>query len=254
MRRKLIAGNWKMNGTREGARSLLVEVCAAVAQRDGVDWLVCPPFVLLGEAAAVSAGTPVALGAQNVSEHAAGAYTGEVSAGMLAEALCRFVIVGHSERRRLYGESSKVVAAKFSAARRAGLTPVLCVGETLEQRRRGETTTVIREQLEAVLDQEGVQSFADAVVAYEPVWAVGTGTSASPEQVQEVHALIRARVAEGSGAIASALRILYGGSVTGSNAHGLFSMPDVDGGLIGGASLKANEFLAIGQAAMELAS
>ena len=237
-RTRLVAGNWKMHGSRTANRALLDAILKGLPEspkRGGAQCAVCPPFPFLGELAERLRGTPVAVGAQNVSEHAQGAYTGEVSAAMLAEVGCRYVIVGHSERRQLYGESDAQVAAKFAAARSAGLTPILCVGETLAEREAGRTEEVVARQLGAV-------AFSQAVLAYEPVWAIGTGRNATPEQVQTVHAFLRQRVPHDT-------PILYGGSVKPQNAAAIFAMPDVDGGLIGGASLVAADFLAILQAA-----
>ncbi len=252
MRRYLVAGNWKMNGSREGARSLLSQIGGGVGSLSAIDVLVCPPFVFLADAQEAVQGSPLALGAQTVSEHDAGAYTGEVSAAMLLDFGCRYVIVGHSERRSLFGESSEVVAAKYMKALGAGLIPILCVGETLEERERGVTGEVVQAQLDAVLAREGPEALSGGVVAYEPVWAIGTGRTASPEQAQEVHALIRSRVATHSEAVARELRVLYGGSVKGSNARALFTMPDIDGGLVGGASLDGSDFVAICRAAGEI--
>ena len=234
MRQRLVAGNWKMNGSRPSIRALLDALVAA-----DVDGAVCVPFPYLGQVAERLRGTRVAWGAQTLSEHAAGAYTGEVSAGMLAEFDCRFVLVGHSERRQLFGETDAQVAAKFAAARAGGITPILCVGETLAERDAGRTQEVVARQLDAVLARGGL---GDAVVAYEPVWAIGTGRTATPAQAQEVHAFLRARVG-------AQTRLLYGGSVKRDNAVALFAMPDVDGGLIGGASLVAADFIAICRAA-----
>jgi triosephosphate isomerase len=211
--------------------------------------LVCPPFPYLAAVAGQLAGTAVRLGAQNVSEHPDGAYTGEVGADMLLDAGCRYVIVGHSERRSLYGESSEQVAAKASAALVAGLVPIVCVGETLAERDGGRTEAVVTAQLDAVLSACGATALSKAVVAYEPVWAIGTGRVATPEQAQAVHAHIRSRFASDDESVAAELRILYGGSMKGENAPGLLAMPDIDGGLIGGASLKAADFLAIVAAA-----
>lgn len=254
MRRYLVAGNWKMNGSRAQASALLSQISEGVATLDSIDVLVCPPFVLLADAQQALQSAAVGLGAQNVSEREAGAYTGEVSAAMLLEFGCRYVIVGHSERRSLFGESSELVAAKYMQALGAGLIPILCVGETLEERERGVTDQVVQEQLDAVLDQEGPQALAGGVVAYEPVWAIGTGRTATPEQAQEVHAMIRARVGTHSETVAQELRILYGGSVKGSNAKALFGMADIDGGLVGGASLDGNDFVAICRSAAEVAA
>ena len=233
-RTRLVAGNWKMHGSREANRTLLDDIVAG-AGNAAVRCVVCPPFPYLAQVAERLRGTPVAWGGQNVSEHKQGAYTGEVSAAMLAEFGCRYVIVGHSERRSLYGETDAQVAAKFAAARAAGLTPILCVGETLAEREAGRTDEVVARQLGAV-------KFEGGVLAYEPVWAIGTGRNATPEQAQEVHAFLRKRVA-------GETPILYGGSVKPQNAVAIFAMPDVDGGLIGGASLVAGDFLAIVRAA-----
>ncbi len=210
---------------------------------------VCAPFPYLAQVQGLLTGSPVAWGAQNLSQHEKGAFTGEVSAGMLRDFGCAYVIVGHSERRALYGESDEVVAAKYEAAQKAGLTPILCVGETLEEREGGVTEQVVARQLDAVTARCGVASLAKAVVAYEPVWAIGTGKTASPEQAQAVHAFIRGRIAAQDKAVADGLVIQYGGSMKAANAAELLSQPDIDGGLIGGASLEAKEFLAICQAA-----
>ncbi len=237
-----------MNGTRASIEALLQAVLNQLAEVQA-DVLVCAPFVYLGLVQQHVSGSNLAWGAQNVSEHQAGAYTGEVSAAMLSDFGCSHVIVGHSERRALYGETDAVVARKFSAAAAAGMTPVLCVGETLEERERGETAQVTGRQLQAVIDHAGVAALAHAVLAYEPVWAIGTGRTASADQAQQVHHELRARVAETDAGVAGALRILYGGSVKGSNAAELFAMADIDGGLIGGASLDAGEFVTICRAA-----
>jgi triosephosphate isomerase len=228
-----------MNGSRAANGALLEALLAAVPRKTGVETAVCPAFPYLQQVSERLAGTPIAWGAQNVSEHAQGAYTGEVSAAMLKDFGCRYVIVGHSERRQLYRESDAQVAAKFAAAQAAGLTPILCVGETLEERETGRTEEVVSRQLAAVTK---TSSFRTAVLAYEPVWAIGTGRNATPEQAQAVHAFLRAR-------LSSDVRILYGGSVKAQNAAAIFAMPDVDGGLIGGASLAAKEFIEIVRAA-----
>jgi triosephosphate isomerase len=211
--------------------------------------VLCPPFVYLSEIARLLRGTAVKLGAQNVSAEMHGAYTGEVSAAMLKDVGCQCVIVGHSERRTLYHETDEQVARKFAAAHSKGLVPILCVGEQLAEREADRCSEVVGRQLEAVVALTGIASFAHAVVAYEPVWAIGTGRTASPAQAQEVHAFIRARLAERDAKIAADLQILYGGSVKAGNARELFTQADVDGGLIGGASLKAEEFLSIVAAA-----
>ena len=244
MRRKLVAGNWKMHGSLAENKALLAGVLAGMGDvKAGV--AVCVPFPYLSQAQAGLGGSAVAWGAQNMSQHAKGAYTGEVSASMLKDFGCTYVIVGHSERRALYGESDAVVAEKFAAAQTAGLTPILCVGETLEERESGVTEQVVGRQLDVVIAKCGVAALARAVVAYEPVWAIGTGKTATPEQAQTVHAFIRGRVRALDAAVASGLVIQYGGSMKASNAVELLSQPDIDGGLIGGASLNAEEFLAI---------
>ena len=242
MRRPMVAGNWKMHGSSAEAGRLIGELIAMGAGGGAAEVVVCPPFVYLAEAGQRLRGNKILLGAQDVCAEDIGAHTGEVSASMLADVGCRFVIVGHSERRALYGEDDALVARKFVAVQRHGLVPILCVGESLEQRERGATHEVVSRQLAAVLSMAGVAGFGAAVVAYEPVWAIGTGRTATPEQAQEVHALIRGRIAEKDATIAASLRVLYGGSVKASNAAELFAKPDVDGGLIGGASLKADEF------------
>jgi triosephosphate isomerase (TIM) len=249
MRRRLCVGNWKMHGTLASNRALLEALKAALKPSDGVDYAVCPPFPYLAQAAELLKGAPVALGAQNVSEHDGGAYTGEVAGPMLREFGCRYAIVGHSERRTLYGESDAQVAAKMQAALRHGLTPIVCIGESLEQRDRGDTERVLERQVKAVLAAGGADALSRAVVAYEPIWAIGTGRTATPEQAQHAHRFVRAQVAAENGTVAQGLRVLYGGSVKGSNAADLFAMPDVDGGLVGGASLLAADFVAICQAA-----
>lgn len=249
MRVKLVAGNWKMHGDPVTNDALLKGVKAGVAGLAGVEVAVCPPFPYLAQVASAVAATGIALGAQTVSEHPSGAYTGEVSASMLKALGVSYVLVGHSERRALFGETDLQVAQKFAAAQRAGLSPILCVGETLEQRESGNTALVVCAQLAAVVDRCGVEALRGSVLAYEPVWAIGTGRTASPEQVQEVHALLRQTVAARSASVASELKILYGGSVKPANAFGLFSLPDVDGGLIGGASLVAEDFVSICRAA-----
>lgn len=244
MRKKLVAGNWKMHGSLQQNAALLERIKAGVSGL-ACDVAVCPPYPYLGQVQALLAGSAVAWGAQSLSEHPVGAFTGEVSAVMLCEFGCRYVLVGHSERRGLYGETDTVVAAKFEAAQRVGLVPVLCVGETLAEREAGMTGAVVARQVSAILDRSGVAAMASAVVAYEPVWAIGTGLTASPAQAQEVHAAIRAQVAAMDVEVAKGLRILYGGSVKPQNAKELFGQNDIDGGLIGGAALVADDFLAI---------
>lgn len=244
MRAKLVAGNWKMHGSLAENKALLEAIVShGAVVKDGC--AVCVRYPYLFQAQAALKETGISWGAQNLSQHAKGAFTGEVSAAMLLDFGCRYVIVGHSERRSLYGEDDQTVAAKFVAAQKAGLTPILCVGESLQERETGITEQVVARQLDAVIEAAGVAALAKAVVAYEPVWAIGTGKTASPEQAQAVHAFIRAKVAGQSAAVAEGLVIQYGGSVKASNAAELFSMPDIDGGLIGGASLVAEDFIAI---------
>jgi triosephosphate isomerase len=249
MRRKLVAGNWKMQGRQASNAALLQALVAQAADWVGVDMWVAPPSPYLLQVAGLLQESGIALVAQNVARESDGAYTGEISAGMLVDCGCKAVIIGHSERRTYYGEADVLVAEKFVQAQEAGLVPVLCVGETLAEREAGATAAVVQRQLNAVLQQAGVAALARAVVAYEPVWAIGTGRTATPEQAQEVHALLRARIAQESAAVASGLRILYGGSVKAANASALFAMTDIDGALVGGASLDANEFIAIARAA-----
>jgi triosephosphate isomerase len=249
MRTRLVAGNWKMHGNLAANERLLAAVKAGAARAPGVEISLCVPFPYLAQAAASLGGTSIAWGAQTLSEHDAGAFTGEVAGPMLRDFGCKHVIVGHSERRTLFGERDAQVAAKFAAAGRAGLVPILCVGETLAEREDAATEAVVARQLRAVIDAAGASALGQAVIAYEPVWAIGTGRTASPEQAQAVHAFIRALIAERDSGIAERLPILYGGSVKPANAGELFAQPDVDGGLIGGASLVAEDFLAICAAA-----
>lgn len=248
MRKKLVAGNWKMHGNFQTNTALLDGLLGAVEALD-CEILVCVPFPYLAQAAARLSGSRVALGAQNVSEHAAGAYTGEVAASMLVELGCSYVIVGHSERRTLYGENDAVIAAKCDAVLQAGMRPLLCVGESLAEREAGLTKAVVARQLAAAVDRLGVTAFERVVVAYEPVWAIGTGVTATPLQAQGVHAAIRAQIAAVDPVVANRLSILYGGSVKPQSAVELFSQPDIDGGLIGGAALIVDDFLAICRAA-----
>lgn len=246
MRKKFVAGNWKMNGSLAENAALLAAIKPALA---GIEAAVCVPFPYLAQVQAALTGSSIAWGAQNLSEQGKGAYTGEVSAAMLLDFACRYVIVGHSERRSLYGESDELVAKKYVAAQAVGLTPILCVGESLQERESGVTEQVVARQLDAVITAAGVTSLAKAVVAYEPVWAIGTGKTASPEQAQAVHAFIRGKIATLDAGVAAGLVIQYGGSVKASNAAELMAQPDIDGGLIGGASLVADEFIAICRAA-----
>ena len=244
MRGKFVVGNWKMNGGLAANAALLCELVAGWQITPGREIAVCAPYPYLAQVSAALRGTPIAWGAQDVSEHPSGAFTGEVSAGMLAEFGCRVVLVGHSERRQFYGDTDAVVAAKAVAALAAGLTPIACVGETLAERDAGATMSVVSRQLDAVLAAVGANA-ARIKVAYEPVWAIGTGRTASPEEAQAVHAVLRARLARDN---AAQVALLYGGSVKADNAKSLFAMADIDGGLIGGASLRSAEFLAIARA------
>ena len=248
-RQPLVAANWKMNGTLSTIRSLVQDVTTGI--KDGVDAeiAICPPFVYLAEVARLLKNNGIVLGAQNVSQYSSGAYTGEIATDMLHDYQCKYVIIGHSERRTLYGETDAVVAGKFDHTIQSGLKPILCVGEHLEEREAGDTENVIARQLDAVITKCGINGFEQAVVAYEPIWAIGTGKTATPDQAQEVHAFIRLRLARHDEGIADNIRLLYGGSVKATNAEELFKMADIDGGLIGGASLDAREFLTICRAA-----
>ena len=227
------------------ARTMIDGIKAGRGEVTSTEIVVCAPYVFLGEVETMLEGSGIAHGAQNLSTEASGAFTGEISASMLKDYGCTYVIVGHSERRTFYGEDDALVAKKFAVARAAGLKPILCVGETLEEREAGVTEDVVARQLNAVIDLEGVDALADGVIAYEPVWAIGTGKTATPEQAQEVHAFIRARIAEKSTAVADKVRIQDGGSMNAGNCVELLAKPDIDGGLIGGASLKADDFLTI---------
>lgn len=248
MRRKLIAGNWKMNGSSTANDVLLTSLKAELGQ-SACDVAVCAPAPYLAQCQAILSGSPIAWGAQDVSVHESGAYTGEVSGAMLADFGCSYVIVGHSERRTYHGETDQVVAQKTMSALKAGLAPIVCVGETLAERESGQTDAVVGRQIDAVLAAMNSQDVGRIVVAYEPVWAIGTGKTATPQMAQEVHAMLRARLAEKSASAGSGVQILYGGSMKPDNAKELLAMADIDGGLIGGASLKAADFLAIIRAA-----
>ncbi len=249
MRQKLVAGNWKMNGSRASIKALLDGLKQGIAAVESAEVAVCAPYVYLGDVEQQLQGTPIVWGAQNLSTEASGAFTGEIAASMLQEFGCKYVIVGHSERRALYGEDDALVAKKYAVARAAGLKPILCVGEMLEDREAGTTEAVVARQLDALIDAEGVAALADGVIAYEPVWAIGTGKTASPEQAQEVHQFIRQRIAERDASVAEKVQILYGGSMNAGNAAELLAQSDIDGGLIGGASLKPDDFLTICRAA-----
>jgi len=249
MRRPLIAGNWKMNGSKESIKSLLDGIKQGIGDVNSAEVLVCAPSIYIDSVSSQLDGSTIVVGAQNMSEQASGAFTGEISGSMLNDFGCKYVIIGHSERRAIYGEDDALVAKKFAAVRAAGMTPILCVGETLEERESGVTETVVARQIDAVIDAEGIEALADAVIAYEPVWAIGTGKTASPEQAQDVHAFIRGRLGEQNADVAAKTKILYGGSMNAGNAAELLAKDDIDGGLIGGASLKSEDFLTIARAA-----
>ncbi len=246
MRRSLVVGNWKMNGNLASAQLLAKGIIAGLGSADA-DIAVCVPYVYLPAINEIVKDTALGLGSQNIADKASGAFTGEVSGSMLKEFNTQYALVGHSERRSYYGDTDASVAARYVQAQEQGIIPILCVGETLEQREQDQTFTVINEQLDAVLDLAGVESLNKAVIAYEPVWAIGTGKTASDEQAQEVHHYIRQYIAAKDQAIADKVQILYGGSAKPDNAKGLFAQPDIDGGLIGGASLEAESFLKIFQ-------
>jgi len=244
MRQPMVAGNWKMNGSSSSVSELIDGIKAGVGAANA-EVVVCPPYIYIPAVAAAIAGSDIHLGAQNMCEQDSGAFTGEIAGPMLKDAGCEYVIIGHSERRAIYGESDEDTAVKYAAVLKNGLKPIFCIGETLEEREQGITEQVVARQIDAILDGSGVASLANAVLAYEPVWAIGTGKTATPEQAQEVHAFIRGKIAEQDAGIAEGLRILYGGSMNPGNAAELRSQPDIDGGLIGGASLKPDDFLAI---------
>ena len=249
MRRPVVAGNWKMHGSRSANQALLTELERRLKPEWPIDVVVFPPYVYLTDAGRLLDGGQIRVGAQDVCAEAGGAFTGQVSVAMLKDVGCRYVIIGHSERRRLYHEDDALVARKFAAVVQAGLIPVLCVGETLEEHEAHQAEAVVARQIQEVIAMNGIASFAQAIVAYEPVWAIGTGRTATPQQAQGVHAYLRGRIAAQDANIAGRLQILYGGSVKGGNAAELFAMPDVDGGLVGGASLSADEFQQICAAA-----
>lgn len=244
MRRSLVVGNWKMNGTLASAEALAKGIMAGLGS-DHADIAVCSPYVHIPALSQLLKNSKLALGAQNVADKSSGAFTGEVSAAMLNEFGCKYAIVGHSERRTYYGDTNESVAARFCQAQAQNIIPILCVGETLDQREKDETFAVIDEQMDAVVAAAGIAAFNTAVIAYEPVWAIGTGKTATDEQAQEVHKYIRGYIAAKDRSVAEKIRILYGGSAKPENAKGLFAMPDIDGGLIGGASLDADSFLKI---------
>lgn len=245
MRKKLVAGNWKMHGSLSSVRSLLAEIKAGIIATTEVEVAVCAPFVFLPEVQVYLQDTVIAWGGQDLSIHAVGAYTGDISGSMLRDFGCKYVIVGHSERRSYHAENNELVAKKFAAALRDSLVPILCIGETLEQREQGITEAIISQQLDAVINYNGISSLTQGVIAYEPVWAIGTGRTATPEQAQEIHMFVRSRIGKHNRDIAQETQILYGGSMKPDNARELLAKPDIDGGLIGGAALKATDFLAI---------
>lgn len=250
MRRPLVAGNWKMNGDSASTVDLVNGIVNGSSDVTNAEILVCPPYILIPRAAdALNGRDDVTLGAQDLDINGSGAFTGQISASMLVDAGCKYVIVGHSERRAIYGESDQDVADKFKVAQEGGLIPILCVGETLEERESGNTESVVARQIQAVIDHVGIEKFDQAVIAYEPVWAIGTGKTATPEMAQEVHKYIRDMLSALNSDISNNLRLLYGGSMNAENAEALIGMSDIDGGLIGGASLQAESFLAICKAA-----
>jgi len=245
MRTTLIAGNWKMNGSLQS----VIELVEAIKAGDvnNAQLAVCPPAIYLMKVGGMLEGSRIALGAQNVCDQESGAFTGEIAASMLKECGCQYAIVGHSERRALYQETDELVARRFAMALSSGITPILCIGESLDERESGDTEVVVSRQLDAVIESQGISAIAQCVIAYEPVWAIGTGKVATPEQAQAVHRYLRDKLASLDALVAEQVQILYGGSMNASNAGELLSQPDIDGGLIGGASLKAADFIAIGQ-------
>ena len=245
MRQPFVAGNWKLNGNKQSISGLIEGILGGIQDVKKAEVAVCPPSVYLPQVAEMLKDSPVQWGAQNVCEHDSGAFTGEVAAPMLSEFACKYTIIGHSERRSIYGETDEQIVQKFAALKNAGIIPILCVGELLEEREAGKTEEVVGRQIDAVLNVTGIEHFANSVIAYEPVWAIGTGVTASPEQAQDVHAFIRQRLAAKDAGVAEGVQILYGGSVKPDNAVELFAKPDIDGGLIGGASLDAAGFLSI---------
>ena len=249
MRQPMVAGNWKMNGSSDSVKKLIAGIKEGMSSVTKAEVVVCPPAVYISRVVGGAADSGIKVGSQNICDEDKGAFTGEISGEMLKDIGCDYAIIGHSERRALYGESDELVAKRFAAARRNGVKPIFCIGETLEERESGVTNDVCSRQIDAVIELEGVESLADGVIAYEPVWAIGTGKTASPEQAQEVHAFIRGKIASLNAEVAEGLRILYGGSMNAGNAKELIGQADIDGGLIGGASLKPEDFLAICTAA-----
>ncbi|MES2219260.1 MAG: triose-phosphate isomerase [Pseudomonadota bacterium] len=250
MRKLMVAGNWKMHGSRQTTQSLLESLKQSAAPLTHIDVVVFPSFIYLPQAQTLLTNSAIAYGAQNLYPGNAGAFTGEIAASMLVDLGCRYVLIGHSERRALFSETLTLIAEKFQAALAASLIPVLCIGETLAEREAGQMEAVLKKQLDSIIEKAGISSFERAVIAYEPVWAIGTGKTATPEQAQQAHAYIRQLLSGADANIAKTTRILYGGSVKADNAAGLFAMPDIDGALVGGASLEATSFLAICQAAV----
>ncbi len=249
MKKMLVAGNWKMHGNRAGIAHLLEVLSTTCRDFDKVDIAVFPPSLFIQQTAEALNQSTIQFGAQNLSPHSEGAYTGEISAAMLKDFQCDWALVGHSERRQYYAETDEIVAEKFAGAQKAGVQPILCIGETQQQREAHQTMEVIGHQLTTVLDVVGIDAFLNGVIAYEPVWAIGTGLTASPEQAQEVHGFIRDQLTKKDADVAQSVRLLYGGSVKADNASGLFAMADIDGALVGGASLKAEQFTKICQQA-----
>ncbi len=249
MRRTLIAGNWKMNGSLQSITELMNGIKAGLSEVTNADLAVCPPAVYLMKVSGLIDENRISLGSQNICDQESGAFTGELAPSMLKEAGCQYAIIGHSERRSLYGESDELVAKRFAMAVQSGLTPIFCIGETLDERESGITEEVVSRQLDAVINTQGVEVLSLCVIAYEPVWAIGTGKTATPEQAQSVHAFIRNKLNALNAEVADKVQVLYGGSMNAANARELLSQPDIDGGLIGGASLKAADFLAIGKSA-----
>jgi len=248
MRTPLVAGNWKMNGSRESVKELINGVVEGAKSLTGVEVAVCPPAIYIADVTAVTVGSSVEVGSQDACTELKGAFTGETSVEMVKDFSCKYAIIGHSERRSLYGETDEIVAEKFTTVKNAGIIPIFCIGETLEERESGVTEEVCARQIDAVFTAQGDDAFADSVIAYEPVWAIGTGKTASPEQAQSVHAFIRQHLAKRNADVADKVQILYGGSMNPANAKELIGQVDIDGGLIGGASLKAGDFMAVCQA------
>ncbi len=249
MRQPLVAGNWKLNGSLETISELVSGISNQLSEVTTAEIAVCPPFIYLGYVQQLLDGVDISLSSQDCSDQDSGAYTGEVAAAMIKEFGCKYIIVGHSERRQIYGESSEIVAIKYEQVKKNNLVPILCVGETLQEREDGHTEVIIAKQLDAILDRLGIQGFMNTVIAYEPVWAIGTGQTATPDQAQEVHEFIRNKLDALNKDIAANIRILYGGSMKPNNAKQLLKQNDIDGGLIGGASLNAEDFIAIAVAA-----